>query len=259
MESRMKAIEELDIVRLNIQLTKKCNQRCKSCNSYELDSSDEMSVDEVKKAIKEACELFPIKNIAFTGGEPTTYSGILDVAQYARQHSPKVSITTNGFYCTSQERVKQLVNAGINRYSFSYHRIGKQDLFTGVKGSEERIRKAIDWLLEEKERQSELYIKLGTLFDGKNIDEVEAVLDYAESKDIDLYIEVWDNQNYLWHKPEMTDQFEITEEYRKSVELALDRIRKWKEDGRKVLIDDAGIMFMQYWYTKTDVRGGGAR
>lgn len=32
------------------------------------------------------------KNVAFTGGEPTTYPGILEVAKCAKQYSPNVSM-----------------------------------------------------------------------------------------------------------------------------------------------------------------------
>ena len=99
-------LSDLEIVRLNIQLTK-----------------------------KEACTLYSIKNIAFTGGEPTLHKDILELADYARKYSPKVSVTTNGYYCSTKERTNALVDAGVNRFSFSYHGVGKQDEFCGVQGS----------------------------------------------------------------------------------------------------------------------------
>lgn len=154
----------LEIVRLNIQLTKRCNQRCKSCNSYQIDDTvSELSIEEIEKFINEACSIFPIKNIAFTGGEPTLYKDILSVAKIASKKSPFVSITTNGIYCTSKERVNELLDSGINRFSFSYHGIGIHDEFCGVNGSEERIRRAIDWLVKERERGKDVYIKIGSL------------------------------------------------------------------------------------------------
>lgn len=157
-----------NIVRLNIQLTKKCNQRCISCNSYEMDCSDELPLNGFKKAISEAAALFPIKNIAFTGGEPTLYPNLLEISSYASQFSDNVSITTNGYYCTSKEKVKELIKAGINRFSFSYHGIGIHDKFTRVDGCEKRLRQAIDWLIEERCIHKNLYVKIGTLFTGEN-------------------------------------------------------------------------------------------
>lgn len=43
-------LPEISVVRLNVQLTKKCNQRCVSCNSYELPSDDELSLDEFESS-----------------------------------------------------------------------------------------------------------------------------------------------------------------------------------------------------------------
>ena len=141
-----KSIENLGMVRLNIQLTKKCNQRCKSCNSYTFSTEDEMSTDVIITAIKDICQHFSINNVAFTGGEPTVHKDILKIAETAKKYSPNVSITSNGFYCTKKERVRELIHSGINRFSFSYHGVGMQDTFTGVQGSEARIRKAIEWV-----------------------------------------------------------------------------------------------------------------
>lgn len=163
----MTNLNHLKISRLNIQLTKKCNQRCQSCNSYEIkELADELSVSEIETSINAICKKFPINNIAFTGGEPTLYTNILEIARIAKRYSPNVSITTNGYYCTTRERVAELLESGINRFSFSYHGIGTQDQFSGCIGSEARIRKAINWLIDEREKDKNIYIKIGSLFGG---------------------------------------------------------------------------------------------
>lgn len=198
-----KNIENLDIVRLNIQLTKKCNQRCKSCNSYMFSTEDEMSTDVIISAMKDICRHFSINNIALTGGEPTVHKDILQIAQMAKKYSPNVSITTNGFYCTTKERVRELIDSGINRFSFSYHGVGMQDTFTGVQGSEARIRKAIEWVCEERQNNPDIYVKIGTLFDGNNIENVGKVLNYAEDVGVDLYIELLDDQLPIFKNTEL--------------------------------------------------------
>lgn len=241
-------VSDLEMVRLNIQLTKKCNQRCKSCNSYELDSSDEMTTGEIKRVIKEVCVLFPIKNIAFTGGEPTLHKDILELAGCARKYSSKVSVTTNGYYCSSKERTNDLVDAGINRFSFSYHGVGKQDDFCGMQGSEMRIRQAIDWLLERKTESPELYIKVGTLFDGRNIDDVEEVLKFTESKKLDLYIELLDKDLFLFKKAENIGYTYKTEKEKAILNNSITKIRKWKQEGKKVLLDYTGIQFINDYF-----------
>lgn len=144
-----------EIVRLNIQLTKKCNQRCRSCNSYELDCLDELRLDEFKRVIREATEIFTIRNIAFTGGEPTLFPGFCEITSFARQYSPFVSVTTR-YYCSTKQRTQEFVRGRVNRFSFSHHGVGTHDEFTRIKGCEERLVKAIDWLNEEKEK-NEIY------------------------------------------------------------------------------------------------------
>lgn len=247
----MDSVKDLNIVRLNIQLTKKCNQRCKSCNSYNLDCGEDLTLDEIKNVIQDICDKYSIRNIALTGGEPTLHRNILDIAQFAKMYSSNVSITTNGFYCTSEERVKELIDAGINRFSFSYHSVGKHDLFTGVKGSENRLRSAIDFLCKEREK-SNIYIKVGTLFDGRNIDGVEKVLEYAETKNIDVYIEVWDNKNDLFKKAELEERFEISEFDKQEIERGLEKIENWNKSGRKILMDKHAVDFMRHWFLRKE-------
>ena len=82
---------------------------------------------------------------------------ILQIAETAKKFSPNVSITTNGFYCTDKSKVQELISAGINRFSFSYHSVGGQDEFTKVAGSEKRLRNAIEWVCEEKTKNKDIH------------------------------------------------------------------------------------------------------
>ena len=100
----IKLIEKLDLVRLNIQLTKKCNQRCRSCNSYLMKTDYEMSTSDVTKAIKEISNHFAIKNIAFTGGEPTLRKDILQIAETAK----KLGIPAQNIFITHNGRILEL-------------------------------------------------------------------------------------------------------------------------------------------------------
>jgi MoaA/NifB/PqqE/SkfB family radical SAM enzyme len=213
-----------------------------------LDCSDEISLDKFKKGIRETAELFPIKNIAFTGGEPTLHPHFLDIASYAKNYSENVSVTTNGFYCTTRDRIKELLSAGVNRFSFSYHGVGVQDEFTRVKGCEARLRQAIDWLMEEKETNSKLYIKIGSLFNGYNIGGVEEVLNYAESKGIDLYIEVLDSGMPIFASSSLAETRKQAVE-QEVLDSAILKIKEWKQNGRRILIDEKGIEFINRWFS----------
>ena len=244
-----------NIVRLNIQLTKKCNQRCRSCNSYELDCSDEISLEDFQKAIKEAASLFDLKNIAFTGGEPTLYPSFTDIAAYARKFSEKVSITTNGYYCTSRERVQKLIDSGVNRFSFSYHGVGIHDNFTRVPGCENRLRKAIDFIVEERKNDPDLYIKVGTLYTGNNLNVgggVSEILSYVESKGIDLYIELLDNKIPTFSQSELANKNKINELQLKNDLL---EIKKWLNKGKRIIHNERSIEFIKRWFLNEQIKG----
>ncbi len=221
-----------NIVRLNIQLTKKCNQRCKSYNSYKLKTDDEISLDDFKSVINQVTNLFDIKNIAFTGGEPTTYPHILEIARHAKSKSKNVSITTNGFYFTSKSRVKDLIDSGINRFSFSYHGVGIHDEFTGTSGAEKRLRQAVDWVLSYKDDYP-IYVKVGTLFTGDNINEVEKVLNYAQSKNVDLYIEIFDDQIPVFKNSHLSDNQKRSKISYNDLKNAVESIRLWASEKMK--------------------------
>lgn len=245
-------MEKPNIVRLNIQLTKKCNQRCKSCNSYEIHDDGEMSLADIKRAVRETCTIFDIKNIAFTGGEPTLYENILEIAGYARKYSNKVSVTTNGFYCRSKAHVLSLVQAGINRFSFSYHGIGIHDQFVGVKGAEARLRKAIDWLLEIKQEFPEIYIKVGTLFNGRNISNIGDMLSFTEEKGIDLFVELLDTRLPIFQQAKHIG-FTFKDEERKLLLTAIDELKKWKIAGKHIICDTD---FITRYFLDLPIQGG---
>lgn len=243
---------KLNVVRLNIQLTKKCNQRCRSCNSYDLKAESELGIDDFLSIIDEATNLFCIKNIAFTGGEPTLHPGILEVAKAARAKSPNVSVTTNGFYCKSKETVEKLLIAGINRFSFSYHGVGAHDDFTRTKGAEKRLRQAVDWVLELQSKYPS-YVKIGTLYTGRNIEDVEAVLQYAHNKGMDLYIELLDTRIPVFKASGLSKSHALLD--KNGIKKDIERIKKWKMGGYRILISDEGIDFLRAWFMNKTIKG----
>lgn len=134
--------------------------------------------------------------------------------------------------------------AGVNRFSFSYHGIGKHDAFTGVVGSEERIRNAIEWTASERRNNPDLYVKVGTLFDGNNIESVGKLLDYTENLDLDLYIELLDNDLPIFSNCEMRKEKNTL-----SIQKALKEFETWRKNGRRILMDDQAYQFMKLYFT----------
>lgn len=110
----MKTIEDLDLVRMNIQLTKKCNQKCISCYTYKMDYKNEMDTLLILKVVSDLCEAKKISNVAFTGGEPTIKKDFLLITKHASSLVPNVSVTTNGYMFNSKDDVLKAISSGIN-------------------------------------------------------------------------------------------------------------------------------------------------
>lgn len=164
-----------------------------------------------------------------------------------------------GIFSVTEAEWKEWCGGGVNRFSFSYHGIGKQDRFTNTTGVEERLQNAIKWISEEKNKDSSrrIYAKIAILFDGENIDDVEAMLDYAESMDMDLYMEIVDHSIPVFCQSEMAKDAGFTKKkfsYEKLCDAAK-KIRSWLKSGRRILISENGIRFMIKHYAGQTIRG----
>jgi len=186
---------EYSPVRLNFQVTKRCNQRCISCNSFNYENKNELSVQEINNCIDQVTDIFEIKNIAFTGGEALLIKGIHTCFQHAKHRSKNVSLTTNGQLITCADHAETLITSGINNVTLSYHGIGVHDKFTGIKGAEKTILDTISYLKSASNSLNmPLRIKIGTLITEWTCDQVEQFIDLCEKKDMELFIELPDLQ-----------------------------------------------------------------
>ncbi|MBO6211159.1 MAG: hypothetical protein J6N99_10780, partial [Schwartzia sp.] len=179
------------------------------------------------------------------------YPHILDIAQFAREKCDKVSITTNGWYCTSKDQVKKLLIAGINRFSFSYHGVGIHDAFTRCSGAEERLIKALDYVIE-LQSQYPCYVKVGTLYTGNNLDNVESVLQFTRKLGIDLYIEILDTRIPVFKDSLIANE---NANHFMAVENDLKRIALWLQNGERILMDKQGLAFIDAWFSGEKIEG----
>ena len=80
-----------------LEVTQRCNARCKHCyNGYER-TTCEPSLDVIKKRIDNLKQL-GIQYIEVTGGEPLIRKDILEITKYILSNGLKYCIATNGSY-----------------------------------------------------------------------------------------------------------------------------------------------------------------
>ena len=80
--------------------------------------------------------------IAFTGGEPTLRSDLPELISAARKAGFKeIAVTTNGRMFADPQVADELLEAGLNRISFSLHSANQacHDMLSGVPGAFQQL------------------------------------------------------------------------------------------------------------------------
>lgn len=104
--------------RCELVLTDLCNFNCPYCQGVREDCKGVQSLDAVFNVIDLWCNEKPLKNIRFTGGEPTLYPHIKDVVSYAKKKGiERIAISTNG--SNKLSLYKELIDLGVNDFSIS--------------------------------------------------------------------------------------------------------------------------------------------
>ena len=132
--------------RCELIITEYCNFKCPYCRG--LDDSiygdrpqKQLVLSEVKHIIDSWCDLGPVENVRFSGGEPTIHKNIREIVQYAKfKGCRRIAISTNGSNKT--ELYKNLIADGVNDFSISLDAccadIGDK-MAGGVPGAWERV------------------------------------------------------------------------------------------------------------------------
>ncbi len=117
-----------------IQVTRRCNQKCRFCSNPEIER--DISLNEAKRQIDEFARL-KYKGIILTGGEPTLFEDLPLIIRYSIQKSLEVRIITNGQRLSDIKLFKRLYDAGLRSIHFSVHtvRARLQAFLTGKKDS----------------------------------------------------------------------------------------------------------------------------
>lgn len=100
-----------------ISITNRCNLRCAMCQIPELDHSAEMSAEEVRRLVMDACSLCP-RTIVFSGGEPLLRKDIFDLVALVTRNKINVCLVSNGILMTD-EAACRLASAGIGGVNIS--------------------------------------------------------------------------------------------------------------------------------------------
>lgn len=171
-----KSSNETPLMRCEIVLTDRCNFKCPYCRGLRDDLKGDIAFEDAKKVV-EIWLSEGLKNVRFSGGEPTLWKGLDELVRMCKEGGVEyIAVSSNG--SASKEKYQTLIDAGVNDFSISLDggccSIG--DKMAGdIPGMWDKVVESIRFLSEQ------VYVSVGMVFTEDNVNDcVESVL-YADS------------------------------------------------------------------------------
>lgn len=164
--------------RCELLLTSRCNFRCPYCRGVKDDFSGDLSLDDAKHVV-DLWSSGGLKNIRFSGGEPTVWRHLPELVGYAKERGiRRIAISTNGYNDVGY--YEKLIELGANDFSISLDACCSStgDMMAGgISGAWNKVISNI------KHLSRKTYVTVGVVMTDANISEIEGVIDFA-SKDL---------------------------------------------------------------------------
>ena len=159
--------------RCELILTSRCNFRCPYCRSV---GGNDIPIHQARNIVNTWGDE-RLQNIRFSGGEPTLYSGLLELVKLSKKRGVKrIAISTNG--SASKEKYEKLFIAGVNDFSISLDACCAEDgdkMAGGRKGVFDKVIKNIEWLSKF------VYTTVGVVLTATNVSRTEDIITFADS------------------------------------------------------------------------------
>ena len=223
-------------------LNYRCMLKCKMCNIWNIkdDPSLESTMEQKKKFVR---SLRGIVGDGFefhlSGGEPLATEGILDLVNFIAYEGYKTNLVTNGFLI-DEGMARDIANSCLDNITISLDGIRPEthDFIRGMKGSYEKIMKAIEYL--DKFRKNNTFrISILTVIMEYNLDEI---LQLVERVQQDKRIEMISFQAITQPFCEKMDNSWFTKEKNRifwpqdtqKISGIMERLRGLRLDGYKI-------------------------
>lgn len=165
--------------RVELNLGYLCNTKCRFCyyiTSVEARKKDKnLTTDQAKDKLR-IMQKEGIKEVEFTGGEPTIRRDIFELASFAKKDLGfnNLSIISNGQILADKNFTEKLISAGIDDFLFSVHghTAKLHDDMTRTPGSFEKLMQAIDNVSSLGAR-----LRTNTVINGCNYKNINEIID----------------------------------------------------------------------------------
>lgn len=159
--------------RCELLVTSRCTFSCPYCRGIKSEDQGDISWKEAKRIV-DLWSSEGLKNIRFSGGEPTLWPHLKDLVEYAQPKVERIALSTNG--SAPSDVYEQLCSAGVNDFSVSLdaccsitgHKMSGQNAFwTTISNIKLLVSKA--------------YTTIGVVVTDINAKEVEEIVSLARS------------------------------------------------------------------------------
>jgi MoaA/NifB/PqqE/SkfB family radical SAM enzyme len=194
-------VYQLPFTKINILLTRVCNERCPFCRVYEglgQKRDDALTFEEWNKVLS---RLPKMTALSFSGGEPTTCPFLFDLIKEVSSRGNLTAIVTNATFITPLE-AKKICDSKLYYMMISLHGTREvHDKVTNFKGGYDKVIKNIISISEYKKKHNlkRPYIGIKTVINDKNPEDLISLCEELNSYDIsDIHFNIM-SESVLQH------------------------------------------------------------
>ena len=225
-------------------LTRRCNYRCRGCNVWQEQSTEELSTREIKKGLGVLKDLGVVE-VVLSGGNPLLREDIDEIIE----HASRLFITTvydNGSMAT--QKIDALRPADFVAISIDSLVAEKNDYIRGVPGALKKAMHAIEKLKEEGIR-----VGVATTISRLNLYEIIDITNHFLAKKIPIWYSLYsfdplDERCQLFKIGKQNDEFVITD--RKAMVNLCDSLATLKKKNGQIFITDRILSAVKTLYSE---------
>ena len=198
------------LYRCELILTDRCNFKCTYCRGLKKEYKGDMPFDNAMNVLKLWIK-DGLKNVRFSGGEPTLYADLDKLVKYAKENNVEhIALSTNG--SAKLEYYKHLIDCGVNDFSISLDACCSSFAQSMAGG----VNLVWDNLVNNIKELSKLtYVTVGVVVTEENVNELEKIIRFADSlgvSDIRIISSAQYNkvlENVIGIEPELINKYPI--------------------------------------------------
>jgi molybdenum cofactor biosynthesis enzyme MoaA len=162
--------------RCEMVLTPKCNFHCIYCRGLRKEFSKTIPFDDAVKILELWCSM-GLKNVRFSGGEPTLYKNLERLVKYCASNKvERIAVSTNG--SADWRAYQRLIDAGVNDFSVSLDSCCASTgdkIAGGINGSWLKVIENIGRMAKE------VYTTVGIVINEENVEQCLDTVIFADT------------------------------------------------------------------------------